>query len=982
MTITTVHVMEVGMALPGVLYVKIRDQDLEMGKIMVLAAQDSAAQDTITWRDWNTGAATGTDIRQCVVTGVWESQQRRIIRFMPQDPTNFLDRTTCDNVANWPVLGGRNPISIHKRVSSFETDHRYTTVFPNTSTLGANPVKKISCYEHDYYVRYDGPIPEGDYTIAVTGNPFPATAFTYNYLTTRCPAILATWPGWRPNDGGKFCRVMLWLSDWEDNGNIDIVSLLGSNTIHIINESNYIVHTGTLVEEYNRDSLIPRMGRGGTSNRYYYARSDVPPQVPQSITAGLPTIFNHTAHGYANGEVLAFRGFSSRLDTGQQLAFEFQTYAITVINANQYSIHTSVDGVVANTTGATWFKGSYVANGGYSPVAIDGCVYKTYLGSMFNTYVYKYDHSDYTFEAENLKYYIPGLGVSDSWDQHDGIWNTVTAQHMKGFYNQLWFKPLDGAIGGLTRPANFTDGYNSKEVYESYQPQIFNLESVTLANFFPGASAAAAPWISTTRVTNWAGPSVHDAGDGDSNHVGDSLPVYYLLEYAYRWVPAASRNSQWGYPKARVLCDPTFYSVGTDALGDVVHMACSVLDCFRRYQKPDGRVYGGYQYNLGAGAYSSFVVPSSYHHLQNIVLLSADPMNNFLYAALAGKIGQVFNEAGFVTEGAAWVASAELAFDWAEALWQDFKTNSVAGPVIQGYFATTLDFYTRAAATTPPWSTTKSNTAIAELFNNFHTGVFRTWAATVLLNATNDPAYETIIQSRVPALWADGLNDYTGHANWEHIQSPQCPTAQRDYVNSRWDTAPSSNGVYGELAMRVRAALKGAQDSSNPHYAVLRRRLAEALGICQTGKSKIIGVGNRWPRNLTHNDKFAFQLTGEQMTGTRIYHNASRNLGGGASIFDGATDHPVWANAELYSGLYEDTLGSRKMRYPLRLMQALDEITVDSKDAINFCEYTITQSITNDLYVAQILNAWDSNTATGFVDPGPFRSTKTLVCTE
>jgi hypothetical protein len=657
MTTLTVHVVEVGMAAPDIIFMRVRDQEIVKGSLLQLASPDSAARGSTVLRDPVTGLAGSHYAR---VGGQVNGVEKMFLRFHGNEPTAYADRDVMDEPTSYATIGGRTVEAVYRISLPFDQTFAYDGQFPGAQ-------KSSATFEHTLFLKLDGNLPQGGpYTISVTGNTFPATAFTFSDTSTRAYAIKATTVGHRPADGDKTAHLSLWIPHYLEEGAVDLPTLYGITQFHIIDANGTIHFTGTPTFKVGPTTLETALG----GNYINYVSTTKPPRIITAITNANPgEITFSEPHGFIAGDVLRLRGIGGSIGTWLESAkivvAAHDTDPANKIYIGVGSTNENFVSVVNTTSLGTYTKGTYLTTG--NPpfnLGYDSLAHPCNLANRAATYVYWMDYSAWTANRGGLyRVYVPGLGVSDPFRVDEAVHYQTAKIHMKGYYNQNWGRALESSVGGVTRGVNYKDGTNGVTIFESNLPAAFATESGP-AIPIPSGNGAIAPYITATRATGWYG-GFSDAGDWDTHLYRHAEASWNLCEFGYRLLPAATRDVHLGYPKSSISIDASLYA-GTDVIGDAVHMAIWYLDTYRRTQKANGRVYGGLGYSGGAasGAGGDDFFPSSHHHMSAYVHC-ADHTANYMYAAAAAKIAEVLTGAGATAAGATWLASAELAWDWA-----------------------------------------------------------------------------------------------------------------------------------------------------------------------------------------------------------------------------------------------------------------------------------------------------------------------------
>ena len=719
-----VTVQDITRATPTILRILVIDEDFVKYPLVKLATVDPS-HPTDSWVS-RTNPYTGA-LENCRVLGdgTW-------LRFEPTEPTNFLDRAAADVYTNYPDLGSASPIAVYRK--SYAHHQREAS----GGTFGVN---MINC-RHELFLKYNALIPDGLFTMSVTGGFIPDTDFTVSD-GIRSDTIRATQIGHKPTDPEKVAKMAVWIPGNGTHGQMDL-SLAGEN-FYIINEAGTTVHTGTISLHM---SPTDKERSGATDYTQYPSTTGVVRCT--SVTVGSPTQFNVPGHGFTNGTEKFFSGFSG-LGTALQ---EGSWQTITVIDTNNIS-------VAVDTTGLTHTVGAYVTD-------YDSQIHDLCEANRANTYVYNLDYSAFQPTAGNYgkhRVYVPGYGVSWPFEVDPAARYVALRNSIKGYMSQCWGMPLSWAQANWNRPGQFRDGFNGQKVYESTKPGCWDEEG----GYFNTISdnGMDAKWRTSIRVTDWFG-AFSDAGDWDFHLVRHCQGLYALLDVAYEYVPSGERNNDYGFPKSSQTIDRNLYSA-IDNLGDVVHMVIWYLEPFRRSQHADGWVYSGCQYTDGA---EDDHKNPSWISDNAMYLLAADHVATMYYAWVAAKLARILNDAGATSLGATWLQSAEDAYTWADAIWSDWDTDGISSTgAWKNWYIDTLDCQTTGGYSNA--DVTSSMNAMNNLVNDKSTQTIgiRINAATTLWRANGgiDDAYNTVIKAATGGFFQLGLTNFGAR---EYIQGP------------------------------------------------------------------------------------------------------------------------------------------------------------------------------------------------------------------
>lgn len=941
MAITTVHVSEICMALPDVICVIVRDQEIEKGGLLELASPDAAAYGAIVQRDPVTGGAGSS---YAWVVGQKNGVQKMFLKFGDTKPTAFLNRATVDNPANWPTIGGQTVTAVYRK----------TYPLDQGISLEGGSQFLVSTMEHQLFVQLSGNLPQGGpYTISCAG-AFPSTAFTFSDTTTRAVGLQASVVGARPSDQSKIANFSLWIPGRGTEGRVNLPVDYGLSSFELINQAGVTVFSGTMTQ------YIAPTEQEGSIPLTDYASSTVPPKVATGISRQNPCRVTVPSHGFTTGQKKILRNFGIAGGNYFDESMDGATFTITVIDANTFSIPVDTSGRPTAYTAGVFDSGH------------DSLVYDVISANYYNTTVNHADFSGFT-TAGLYRVRIPGLGVSDEFpiSATARLDDAVTA--MKAYYNQLSGVALDDAIGGWERPVDFKHGVNGVSILYSKLPAYFSHEAFTSASGSPyeSDSPGASPWITATTVPNWT-ISIRDAGDWDYHCYRHCIMAYWLVEFGYLQLPSNLRDVELGFPKASTLLGSTYS--GIDSLGSAVHMALAQLDTFRSNQQADGRVYGGFQFGPSANSGGGSLIEPSYCTTQNVFVLEGDPESTLHYALAAAKMAHMFSTLGFSTLATTWQTSALAAWNWAETMYQEYLANVGSANLnsatnIQAHFNTRCNYQTNLGLTDAQFKS-----AITLMFTATYTQI-RTAVAGMLYRLTGlKSPYGDILSAQFAVSAAD---EFPATGAWEFYQNPNVntdyatPQPQGAYYSDRWLDATSQSSDF--QLIRAFLCSQSTRQPTNVYLKRLQDLVAFTSGRHQLGKSVTTGVGSRYPRNTLIRDREAMSLPTSNTPGIPNYNNALKTTQGGVSPNNFSTDGPLNFTAESPTGLYESTGGRAKLITPIRYLYPINESFRDNSFMIYMTEFTTQQSIVPRLIMALIMHAYAAEPATRRSSLGRFR---------
>lgn len=950
--ITTVHVREITTVATDRICVAIRDGNVPKYAPVV---NPSGAQ-TAAYRSDTTAVNPATGLTEaCKIVG----RLKDYLKFYDGEPVNYADLAALDNPANYPTFGGRTVTAV------------YRLTLPYEESNWANNVNQ-SIMEHKVYLQLDGALPNGSYTMSITGNTFPSTPFVFDDKYTRCSAIGATHLGHRPGDGSKVAYLASWIPGGSTEGAVDFANDYNITEFHLINTKQQVVFTGSVVQVCS-----PTLSETGYTNDYFPSIS-IAPKTATAVNTATETI-TVPSHGYSTGQYKHFRGFAGT-------SLEGANFQITVVDANNFTVSPAITG--------TWTANTYIS-------AHDGKVYDTVLRNRYGTYVYTLDYSAFvpTDPAERYKVYIPGFGVSDEFVMHEAVWRTFARNAFKGIYNQCIGIPLEASVGGWERPVWGRDGVNSCEIYESMLPGDMHYENA-VASPLPTSLGTYSAYITTTRVTGFRS-GMADAGDHDW-HVQRHFPdLWTLVDIAYERLSSPARDTNFGFPKASdTFGDYTSMYDDIDAMPDVIHMALHFCEGLRNTQAVDGRVYSGMNYknplypgqadaDISDGAASNNWDPSWMAGYQPH-LLAADHLSNFAYAAMAAKLGKIFTLAGHTTLGQTWTASAELAYQWADDIYQGYAVSGIASAAWIAHYITRLNFKVRSGFTDPQLTTHYD--ALQTLCTEMRMfAVYQLYTAFAAQSPdTGSAPYFAIISPLGNTVNQTGYNGALGV--WEYSKGPTGNTSDKDYYLSRmWiqpenfiytpaltgnrvykysgsgntpkPSGPNNNLIYAFLASDVRSAGALPKDNTNKFLKLVQAGECYNTGANPYDCSCVTGIGpeTRQPHSLFI-DRFATGLAAHEVPGFPCYMGteswATASIGAGLS-----TESPLnyTISRRTAGDPFASTNGSKKLVEPYHLTIPFGVVHYRNRRGIYTSETDLGGPIFGRFAQAMFLHGWDGN---------------------
>lgn len=1032
-----VSVAEVSMAASNVVCVEVRDTVVRKGRLLKLSAPDPAPLNSTVLRNPVDGTV-HSPLSYAKVVGL----NKNYLRFYDEvpDKSQFLVRSKSDVVENYAKIGSRSVVSVR----------RVTVPYDQGIGWGGGQFN-IATFKHYIYLTLDHDLlPGPTYTITCKGDPFPPTTFLFNDKKVRAKGIHATQMGHRASDGDKRAFLAQWIPGFGNEGRVDFVNLYGVSRVHIIDADGNPVYTivpqlrstATAIEpvlgptiidggaEYKVGDLLKVLGGTGVAavikvigvdrrgsikavtwfdlgaytvlpadpvlltggsgqgaklnlGMLVYTSSTTPPKTFTNISKGSPGRVTCPDHGFKDGEVKLLLG------VGGMDHLEGAKIKVANSTANEFDLHDLRDRPIDTSAFRDYQPMKFLSE-------YDSKIYNTFSANRAATYVYEIDYSGWIAEKPGFyRLWIPGLGVSDQFAIDEAIHRKAATFYMQGYYNQSSGIALDPSVGGWERPVDYRDGRNDVTIHESLAPAFFVDETGTPANpKIPSRDTAnqGKPFVTGNQVAGWGG-SVRDAGDWDYHAYRHCPMAYSLLEFGYLQLPSKARDLKLGYPNASVIVDPVLYAA-IDALGDQVHMAIFQLDVWRKYQKSDGRIYGGLQFdgNGGGSGGGGNTYEPSFISQQKAVLLAADPASNYTFAFAAAKLAQVFRETGFSSLASIWEKSAVRAWDWAEHLYQDFKLNGATGKEgspIDLYFVGALNLPSNAG-----WNGTTGSssgtyfTSMKLLFADCEN--LRRMASATLFNLTNSTSYGDIVGGisfgAVPAGFALSQTGISGLAVWEWCQAPNArlylhPMKQTAYYENRWLSTidaqfanqlsrANSSYPYGgngnffgpsDPTYLIVGFLKSSPKVRNNKYLNLMHVNGNfCAGANQNGITCTTGMGVRDPDISLIRDREAMGIESSQVRGTTLYTWWWSNAPG--LPFDNfGTDSNLNFTVSRPSAKGKLAL-ERTIDPPIYSLPAMEQYWANSYCIYN-TEFTTQQDIVPMFINALWRHCWDGSTA-------------------
>lgn len=640
-----VFVHEITMVRGDLIRVEVRDPPITKGELVgPLETAETGNYSTLVSR---TNPNTGNTEAAYVI-----GPEKKHLKFLSRTEHAYLDRSAADAAGSYGTVGGRTVTAVYRKSYAYDAG-------ACKGTAGLYAVSTVSM-RHLLYLQLDGALANGSHTI-----PFPAgtglgsVAFEYDDKTTRASCIHANQVGYRRNDVSKLAYMSQWVPGAANEGATDLSQY---STFHVIDANGNIHFTGSIVLRRAATDAEPVYAGNPTSGTGYSAglfraiSTNVAPLKIEAMTKANPCqiTYSGTAFTPQNGDVYWLAGVRrSEGDKSHQLNGTF----VTVSNLN----------TVAKTFDTERDASSSTFTKGYYYPEYDSLIHQTTLMNRAGTHVYGLDFSAWVpCEFGAYRLYVPGLGVSDSFEIDDAIWLKIAKVHAGGVYNHRLGMALDGRFG-YTRTTSFRDGVNNFEIYKTVVPAFFTSEGGWATHKVASDVCDDAPYVTAERVAGWYGGHM-DAGDWDTFIYAHFVACYNRLELLWHSAPESVRTTDFGIPKSSQTIGSLYSEI--DRLGCGVHEALWMADAYRRLQNPDGSVGSGF----GVVAIDPNTGPS-WLYVGKGVIHAPDHVSNFAYALVAAKLACIFRDEGFTSLYQLWSDSAVAAWNWAEAVFQKLSAS-------------------------------------------------------------------------------------------------------------------------------------------------------------------------------------------------------------------------------------------------------------------------------------------------------------------
>lgn len=554
---------------------------------------------------------------------------------------------------------------------------------PDTAN-GSQSVTASVQFRHWLYLKLDSNLISrgGPYTISFpSGTGLSDYVLDFDDRKTRACSILGTHIGHRVSDELKLgywaCKVVGYSSP-AGEGMCHLPTDYGITTFDIINAVGSPIVEGLPIGSPRALPTDPEASALWSSdpagpNLQTYPSSTLASLDVQSITIANPcvvTVGSGQLSPVNNGDILflgSLRGFSApslfiKVTNKSGDTFQFYSWSSGAWSGSPF-----------DSSGTSYAKGGYI-NG-------PSCdkIYRTYTANSAATYVFGLDYSSAAPTLPGHHYIrIPGLGVSDPiWFGEDAYAGLIKCS-AKGEYHERNGCALDGRFG-FTRASAMRNGVNGCVIYKSKFPFIWSTQSGILTNNI--SVDVQYFWSNMTSNVIDAGGGIRDAGDWDG-FTGENMQVCHNYLNLYDIANNLFMALDTGVPKMSEL--ETGYTE-MDSAPSLVHQAMWQLAWLLRCQDANGGVPDGME-NSNQDDSGSEQSPSpqciyvQYTGLPN-------HYTNYMYAMCAAMMGRVLNSLGFTTLGKTYLASAELAWAFAEDIYQHLIAPTLTLTSVTGAFA-------------------------------------------------------------------------------------------------------------------------------------------------------------------------------------------------------------------------------------------------------------------------------------------------------
>lgn len=868
----TAAVTEVAMAAPDIIHVVLRDPAFERGRIIEL---DTPRPEPV-----------GTWVRHGGEWGIVIGLRKDHLRLADVPPTAFLDRDTVDDAGGYAAIGNRSVVAVHRKSMPYDSG-----VFRAEN----GDIRSGASFQHDLYLKLDGPLPPGDHVIDWPGDTVADTGFAFDPGTTRASSLHVTQNGHRATDLGKSAYLSLWLPG---AGAVDFRGY-DIDSFDIVDAAGAVVFSAPIRLRAAPDT--PEPGNGFAEPLLDYADSAAEPVRLDRLAGGV--FETARPHGFVVGQRIILERLGGEMDAGALFA------------------------TVATAT-PTGFSVSDPSSEVPQAIAAGAKATPALRANRAATFVFELDYSGWQPAADGVYYLrIAGLGVSDPLVIGDDVWRKAAFTHLSGLYHHRSGVALDGRFG-FSRPAAFRPGADFT-VYRSRLPLAWSSEFEGFIHFSEGAGPN---WVTAEAAPQsyWGG--YMDAGDWDRRI--QHLEVAGLLLQVHDFTPTDRWIRGSGLPKSAEALDPALYEE-SDVLPELVHEAIWTLDFYRRLQEPDGSIRGG----IESAEHPERGVPS-YLENKTVFVYAPDHLSSFKYAAAAADLARILKSLDAE-------ALARVYEDSAVAAWRAGERGFIDP---DAYYAEALRAAEPAGVFAEiPWATRRDEM-------QRRAADYRTTAAAALSRLTRDGQYAAIFEEHWRR--GLSFYGPTTDAAWAYLQSATPDPAIAADIEARFQqealliVAAQADLAYPGL--KHPGAPVGWGQGGAPGYYELQvlmrthrltgdpailRALEQGhhvmLGANQLGLSLTTGLGVRAVGNPLHEDRIAMGVL--PPAGITIYGWAPQQSTAHGWIFG-----PPWSPL---TELGTDEAAAQRRVEPPRFSLPYLEYLVQHPAVVMQQEYTVHQSI-------------------------------------
>jgi hypothetical protein len=646
------YVHEVCMVAPDIMRVHVNDPPLRRGAVVDTGSAQSGNFGT--WYDFP------DPTRGNVTDKAWIlGRGKRWIKFQDAFTGPYFAREPARVAGDYSITGG---------LAVDEVFYANDILDRGFWLESGSTVRPPIIFKHFLFLKLDAPVVSGTtYTIGFpAGTGLADYDFDFNDRTSRTPAIKVPFCGHRPNDDLKLSYLsekVLGYDSPTGEGVIDYINDYSITTFDIVNRHGATVETYNI--EVRRDWDESELGATGlptgdpesVNGFQTYASSVQAPILVTAITGTTPPRMTvASGHGLAENDTIVL-GYLQGL-TNVVGATPNAICRVTNLSGDEFDLY--------RWNGSSWVAiaaaGTTYANGARLGGPADK-VYKTYLSNTTATKLFGLDYS--AFAPTTLPGFyairIPGVGISDYFEIDEHVYYKAAKIFAKYEYNQRVGCALDGRHG-YTRAINMRHGVNGFSWTKNRLPWSWSNQGNVISGVVDVGNAADTSW--NTGVAIDAGGGHMDAGDWDTFpalHLPQ--PIRFLM--IKDLVPDMFEVADFNVPTTSSLEGPDY--AGFDDAPSLVHMAWWSFGWMYRCQDIDGAVPSGTcgRREASSGPSGGFAEPSTLNH-QTWYTFLPEPIVNFMYAGTVAMFARVLDELGYTDDAADYLASAELAYQWAE----------------------------------------------------------------------------------------------------------------------------------------------------------------------------------------------------------------------------------------------------------------------------------------------------------------------------